>query len=314
MENALKRVGFVVLTLALTAGIYWLVFVDKAIRQDALEYSLNLLGKKLLAMVPDTADRKPVQMMYDQFVAQAKQQEIPPERIERVAANIMNLSNSETAITPQQAEAILRWSLAESLKVVRSGESTVVIAIPNAAPEAIIVPPPPPLPKAKPEDLKKAGERIKAMYAFNIAVQKAIEERQQQSGGPQPKIVYHVDDGLKIVVDPKIKYQLASPKHKQLYVTMQRMEKEKQLIWQENWQQEIEEQKERLQQQLEKLKELQKLQQLEQLQQLESLRSLESLQNLKILSSLPAIVIDSIQAGIRANRERLPKDSTAREK
>lgn len=279
MENALKKIGFVMLTLILTAGIYWLVFVDKAIRQDALEYSLNLLGKKLLAMVPDTADKQPVQTLYDQFVKQATYQQIPAERIERVAANILNLSNADAAVTPEQAEAVLRWAMDEPLQVVRSGESTFVISGQRTGAEATVAVPPPP-PRPRPEELKKTGERIKAMYAFNLALQKAMEE-QHQLHDQRLKMIYRVDDGLKIVVDPKLKLQIASPENKQVYITLQRLEKEKQLIWQEDWQQEIQKQQEQLQQQLEKLKELQNL------RQLESLKSLEVLKNLEVLSTLP---------------------------
>lgn len=313
MENLLKKIGFVLLTLVLTIGIYWLVFVDKATRQDALEYSLNLLGKKLLAMVPDTADKQPVQMLYDQFVKQAKYQEISPERIERVAANIMNLSNIDTAITPQQAEAILRWSLAEPLRATASDESTVVILDQPIAPEAIVVVPPPP-PRPRPEELKKTGERIKALYMFNLAMQKAMEDKQQRTGDRRLHVMYHVDDGLKIVIDPKFKFQFSSPENKQLHLTMQRLEKEKQLIWQENWQQELERQKEQYQRHLEKLKELQQLQQLDRFQQLESLKSLEALKNLDVLTSLPAILIDSAHIGGQTHLDNLPDDSSATKK
>ncbi len=306
MENALKKIGFLMLTLVLTAGIYWLVFVDKATRQDALEYSLNLLGKKLLAMVPDTTDKQPVQTLYDQFVQQATYQQIPAERIERVAANILNLSNADAAVTPEQAEAVLRWAMNEPVQVVRSGESTIVISGLRTTAEATVAPPPPP-PRPRPEDLKKTGERIKAMYTFNLALQKAMEE-QQQLNDQRLKMVYRVDDGLKIVVDPKLKLQFASPENKQLYITLQRLEKEKQLIWQENWQQEIQKQQEQLQQQLEKLKELQNL------RQLESLKSLEALKNLEVLSTLPAIVLDSIQIGQKTQPVTLPNDSNAAKK
>lgn len=306
MVNALKKIGFVMLTLLLTAGIYWLVFVAKTIRQDALEYSLNLLGKKLLAMVPDTADRQPVQTLYDQFVKQATYQQIPAERIERVAAHILNLSNADAAVTPEQAEAVLHWAMNEPLQVVPSGESTIVLSRQRTSAEAPVAGPPPP-PRPRPEDLKKTGERIQAMYAFNLALQKAMAERQQWND-QRLKMIYRADDGLKIVVDPQLKLQFASPENKQLSITVQRLENEKQLIWQENWQQEIQKQRQQLQQQLEKLKELQNL------RQLESLKSLEALKNLEVLSALPAIVIDSIQIGQKTRPATLPNDSNAAKK
>jgi len=44
MSKALKNIGFFLVTIALTAAIFWLVFVDKESKQDVLEYSLGLLG------------------------------------------------------------------------------------------------------------------------------------------------------------------------------------------------------------------------------------------------------------------------------
>jgi len=78
MVDAFKRIGFFLATIIITAGIVWLVFLDKDSQKDVLDYSLNLLGKKLLAMVPDDEEKAQVQKVYDDFVTQAKQQEVAP--------------------------------------------------------------------------------------------------------------------------------------------------------------------------------------------------------------------------------------------
>jgi len=52
--------------------------------------------------------------------------------------------------------------------------------------------------------LKKTGERIKTIYSFSLALQKAMKEQQQLSD-QWLKMIYRVDDELKILVDPKVK-------------------------------------------------------------------------------------------------------------
>jgi len=108
---------------------------------------LNLLGKKLLAMVPDTTDKQPVQTLYDQFLKQVMYPQILAERIERVVANILNLSNADAAFALHLDEAVLRWAMNALLQVVLLGESTIVILVLRTTAEATVAPSPPPSPR-----------------------------------------------------------------------------------------------------------------------------------------------------------------------
>ncbi|MDW7682333.1 MAG: hypothetical protein SCK70_17345 [bacterium] len=92
MGKALKNIGVFVIAISLTAVIFWLVFLDKESQEIVLEHSLNMLGNKLLAMVPEGAEKGGVKQMYDNFVKQASAREVEPEQVEQVAASILNLS------------------------------------------------------------------------------------------------------------------------------------------------------------------------------------------------------------------------------
>ena len=119
MWKAFKNIVILFLILIVSAGIYWLVYLDKESKGDVLEYAMSLLGNDLMAMVPESIDKKEVRERYDELVSHAKQQKIEPAQLETLASNIMNLRNSQRTITPQQAEAILHFSTSTPLKIER---------------------------------------------------------------------------------------------------------------------------------------------------------------------------------------------------
>ena len=127
MIETLKKLGFFVVTLILTAAIFWLLFMDKESKSDALDYTLGLLGEKLVAMIPDESGRKPVEERFANFVKQAKEQKVSPEQVEHVAANILNLSNAKTKLTSEQAEAVMDFSLAAPIMTSREKCETEVV-------------------------------------------------------------------------------------------------------------------------------------------------------------------------------------------
>ncbi|UCE05062.1 MAG: hypothetical protein JSW07_15765, partial [bacterium] len=203
MSKALKNIGFFLVTIVITAVIFWLVFIDKESKQNVLEYSLGLLGEKLMAMVPEGEGKEPVKKLFDDFIEQAKQKEVPPEKIENVAATILNLSNMDTMVTAKEAEAILKLSLAEPVKIERVIPDTIETAILEKPPQFIAVVPEPPkhTKKRSPEEWLILGERIKSAYEFNSEMQKALGEQHEKFQAPQLSMKYHVEDGLRIAID-----------------------------------------------------------------------------------------------------------------
>ena len=57
MWKAFKNMWILLLVLIVSTGIYWLVYMDKESKGDALEYALLLLGNDLMAKVPDTPEK-----------------------------------------------------------------------------------------------------------------------------------------------------------------------------------------------------------------------------------------------------------------
>jgi len=282
MWNALKKIGFFLVVLILTAAIFWLVFLDKQSKQDVLEYSLSLLGDDLLAMVPEGEGKKPVQELYERFLEQTKQGKVEPKQVEYVAANIMNLSNTETEITPEQAAAILQLSLSSPERIERMGEDT---------PEPIMEEP-----YFSSKERNSLGERIKTLHEFNSDLKDFMKDYTGKQEKQQRQIHYRIEGDLKIAMDNDLKAEFDRKKFKRMNKELKQLERERILEWKENFAEELEQEMKNLRVELESLKELTELSQLEALKELESLQSLKSLEALESLEFMPVIDADSIRA------------------
>lgn len=289
MVNALKKIGFFFLVLIISAGFYWLIFMDRATKQDTLESAMGLLGDKLMAMIPDSTEKKPVQALYDSFSQRAVQREMPPEQIEYVAASILNLSNTETMLTPEQVKTILNIPFFSPVKLEREANDSIEVEIEKK--KFIQSGPERPIP---PERWEALGERIKSLNEFNAHMQKTMKEVTDQHQKVHRQIRYRVDKELKIAMDADLKTKFHHKKFRHLAKEIRRMEREHMLEWRENFQDELKQEMEQMKKELESLKELKKLKQLEHMQGLEALKSLESLKSLELLKNIPVIDADSI--------------------
>ena len=306
MLKVLKNIGFFLATIIITAAIFWLVFINKESKQDVLDYSLGLLGEKLMAMVPEGEEKKPVKDLYENFLAQAKQKEVPPEKIENVAASILNLSNMDTVVTAKEAEAILKLSLAEPIKIEQAAADTFTTRSIKRKPRFIAVAPPPPKPpkKRSPEEWTIVGERIKSAYEFNSEYQQAMRNYYRKLHDPHLRMKFHVEDGLKISIDENLKPEFDRRKFKRLQEKMKKMEKERIIVWQKNFSEEMREEQERLKHELESLKKLKELEKLGEVPGLEALESLQALKSLEALQHILVVNADSIRIIVEKSLEK----------
>ncbi len=305
MGKALKNIGFFLVTILLTVIIFWLVFIDKESKQGVLEYSLGLLGQKLMAMMPDTSDTKPVEALYEDFVQKAKNKEVAPEKIEHVAATILNLSHIDSLISPREAEAIIKLSLADPVKLEKVSPDTIMVGKTKRMPEFIAVSPQPLEhdKKVSPEEWVVLGERIKSAYEFNSEYQKAMREFYETRHAPEFQMHFKVDDSLRIKIDSNLKQRLNEKKYRRLQKEVQELEKQRIIVWQKNLQEEMRKEMGQRRKELEALKQLKAIENLKHLQGLEALESLESLKSLEALQCIPVINADSIQFIVQKSLE-----------
>jgi len=289
MWQVFKNIGFFVVVIIITAGLYWGVYMDKESKQDTLNYALQLLGNDLMAKIPDSPQKAPVVQMFDDILKKTRNREIEQEQVEYLAANLLNIQNVDTTFTPEQVEAILRISLNSPLKIERPAEVTTECNEKSTRPERVVIVEKIADPSSLP-DWEQLGERIRQMYDFNEKIRSQFDHQDEL----REKIYFRVERDLLLSIDLNLKDRLIDKKFKQLAEEMKLLEKEHAILWEENIQCEIEQEQQALKLELEELKQLQEMKHLQNLQQLEVLKNLEVLKTLDALKYLPVIDSDSI--------------------
>jgi len=185
-----RELGFsIILIFLIAVGIYWIM---EQLQKDYLDQYINILGDKLLAMVPESSEKEALTDLFGQFRTQVEKKEISPEQVEKVAQDIYNLSNISDSISFAEASALIR------------------------VPELEKVPEP------TPDDYKrwrKLERRLETVYKFEEKA-KHIDE-----------LHYQVDGELNIIVDSKIKPLLSKEQNLQIGVELENLEKNNALIW-----------------------------------------------------------------------------------
>lgn len=292
MGKALKNIGIFLTSIMLTGFIFWLVFLDKQSQENVLEFSLNLLGDKLMAMVPDGNEKASIKNLYDNFVKQATAQEVNPEQVEFVAANILNLSNMDTTLRPQQAEAFLKYSLETPINIDRISNQD-IDTIKESKSTGLTKNSQKPNTIFDKKQWADLGDRIQKFCFVNDELQKVMDETTRDMREKQLQMYFRMDKGLKIELDSEIKIRLEEKQCELLSKKLDRLEEDKMLEWRKGLHKDMEQ----LRREIDALKSLEKLQNLKGLGVLKSLEALKALENLDFI---PAKVnVDSIDAIVK---------------
>jgi hypothetical protein len=289
MWEVFRKIRFFLLVLIISAGIYLVFFAEKEVRQDVLEYSLNLMGNKLLAMVPDGVGKNKLTELYEGFKQKAKQGDVAPVQIENIAASILNVSNTETSLTPQQAEGVLRSAMMAPLPRI------------SAAPHKAHKPmgPPQRAISLESERWEALGERVKTMFEFNEHIHNAMKKHALKHREMASQIHFQVRDGLSLALDAGLRAHMNEKEFKNLAKEIKYLEREQLLEWRENLSEELEREMKEMKGELEALDE--SLKELKKQQNFEALEELESLKSLEHLEYIPVINADSIRKLVEKN-------------
>ena len=281
----------IVVLAALMSADYFIVKQNP----DVLEYSMQTLGEKLVAMVPE--GKEAVKNLFDQFASQVHAKEVSPEQVELVAANILNLTNQNASLTAEEAESVLSFTLyspdSDEWVTADSIGADSRIKLPRVRPRFR-----PPRKPIEAPHLKALGERLKMAFEYNDKVLEAIKDKQEI----RRHFHFQIEDGLKLALDPDLKKAFGDGKFKEFELEFKVLKNQEMLVWQENLAVEMQERMERRHKELEEiveLRELKGMERLEKLHELQALKSLESLKNLEKLGFIPNFDSDSLHVIIQ---------------
>ena len=299
MRESFRKIGFVLAALVISVAIYLTFYAEEEVKQNVLEYSLDLMGEKLLALVPDGTEKNKLTELYQDFKERATKGDVAPQQIESMAANILNTGNTETALTPQQAEGILRSAMLAPTPI----SELLYIELGSGEPPQLARAP-------KPERLQFVGKRVKTMFELNEKIYIAIKKNRVKYHEKARQIHYRVKDGLNIIMDVSLRSHLDEEEFKNLAEQLKALEQDRVLKWEKDLSVELEKEMAETKKELAALQNF--LDELKEQKSFEILKELESLKSLEHLKHIPVIDPDSIrkvvekslrEAGVRSRKE-----------
>ncbi len=261
------------------------LFYDRH-RDDILSYSLDAIGDQLVSLI-DEGGQEAVADYFARFKKRVLAREVEPERVECIAANVLNLRNSGLPLTPDQARMVLEFSaLPPSINETGEAFSVPWMPLPDI--------PPPPEP-VDPEQLSRLGENLQAIIAFNAEIQEAIRDQGQKNLSVKHHVRYHFGKGVQVTLDPALKALIAREKTTSLARGMKDLERMHVVTWKKNLADELARDRKKrnrdqsaiLQEEAVKHKAAQT-----------ALKNLHSLQALEAMGFEAGIDIDSLEASI----------------
>ncbi len=201
----LKNLNFgLILSLGLliAVGSYWFV---KKVPVDGIEFYIDLMGEKLMALVAQEQEKQDLALKYDLFKAKVREKEVDPEKVEQMASAIINLSNAKDTLTLKEAESLIE------------------IAAPIAHEEE-------PLLHIEPEPEKwvELNDRLNKVYEFEeqLKEKKIIFPR-------EPAVTYRVDEDLNVIIDSRMRPELEREE------VLKKLGIENRIIWIDNMEEKL---------------------------------------------------------------------------
>ena len=220
-----KKIGFALLVFFMSVGIFFLLSNNEQIKTNILRTSLELFGKELLAMVPEGNEKDLLVDRYNQFINKAENDEIPPEKIEKIAATILNLANQDSLISAEKAINALELTDLEPIsKDSLSIRSSFIKRVPDFRM---------PLPflwKLHDKKHMELANRLTAAREFHVFMRN-MSIPDSCLDVMKKHYVFMADSGLRIVMDMNIEKAMPVERVKSLEDKIGVLEEQNQLVW-----------------------------------------------------------------------------------
>jgi hypothetical protein len=207
---------------ALVVGIVAVYYVYQQTKKDLLSSALDTIGERLVGLVDDTSTKDPIRAKFADVRVRILDQQVDPEEVEYLAANVLNLSASGTKLTPEEAEFILDFAFAPE-----SGEH-VFAGVPKGEFEFDRLPvPAKPAPPPHARELEELGADLTAIIETESELM-ALASRSETVAEAAPFMIFSAENGLHVFVDSLIMVDL---KRKGVPEDFRRLEHDRRLVW-----------------------------------------------------------------------------------
>jgi hypothetical protein len=225
-----KKTALAILVLVISSGIYMVMVDSKRLKKSVLRPTLEALGTQLFAAVQDDSDKSALKKEYEVFVSHAEQNEIPPAQIEKIAANILNLSNKDTLVSSKDA---MRMILLPSAGLGTAHSFSDGHELPPDMGRQL---PPPPPPGAygdedEPANPQELAERLQHLQSFSNEWKK-MSRRNRQVPTYRTSIAFSADSGLRVVVNSELRKVIKEKEWADIERGLHELERNRLIHWQ----------------------------------------------------------------------------------
>ncbi|KAA3619932.1 MAG: hypothetical protein DWQ05_04185 [Calditrichaeota bacterium] len=190
MKKIIKDLAVYIVLFTVVAGSLWIV---NDIQQNSLDNALTLMGNRLAAMASGPEEQENLKKIFEKFVNQVFNNEVSPEQVEKVAANIINLSNSDAKLSREQVETILSApdvplitfsgadfddTTAQVFSEMNSGIVSFSFEAPKTTGNGIKTSGKSRKPSVAAVDWETVGDRVAVVFEANAAMQKLNQNRE----------------------------------------------------------------------------------------------------------------------------------------
>lgn len=222
----LQKGATLVLVLGISTLIFFLLTSDKQMRQSVLRPTLEALGEQLFAAVRDDGEKEQLEENYRDFMRSAEEQSIDSDAVEKVAAQILNLSGRDSVISARDALELLAHA-DESAEAAAAGEGIAATAPRALRPGSGFSIAKSPNPSWSKADL---AERLKAMQEFQRLLEVLARDSEEQHQLLRQYRFQPTDSGLRVMVDVDLR-ELLLTDDSLFRAQLKKMEEKQWLKW-----------------------------------------------------------------------------------
>jgi len=220
MLRIVREYGFLTVLVLAGAGSYFVLGKQTG---SVLEDSLDAIGERFVAMAGNDETRASAIELFDQFRSRALSNEVSPEQLENVAANVLNMHTSGSHLSADEAMAVLEVSMVPHdsiLAFLAAFDSTHVFA--NIAPSEPV----------DPAMFKESAERVMAAVEFAETVSSA------RTSGTSPSMMsrrvwFKSDKKMHVVVHDSLMQIVAEGERVMVARETRKLQHDEMLIWKE---------------------------------------------------------------------------------
>lgn len=211
MSDFIRNAAIVIAIFLVSVAIY---FLGSQLQKGELSEELEALGQKFIAMVPDGEGKEALNDYYGDFVDRVDRGEVAPREVERVAASILNASNTGRTLSPKEAESIIMVAM--------------------KAPK-----PPQPLEVPRQPEWKNLKYRLKQVSEFSEMVHQKEKVVVEIRGENPETLPFTIGEDLQIVMDSSFQQALNHRELANLAIEVDKLKKEGMLRWEADFEQKM---------------------------------------------------------------------------